>query len=67
VRRVGESCNAAGRRVVCLDGDGVAWALPIEFTDLVESSEEVVISAGRAVLLVDDLLALAALIARSGP
>jgi hypothetical protein len=50
-----------------LDGDGVAWALPIEFTDLVESSEEVVISAGRAVLLVDDLLALAALIARSGP
>jgi len=64
LRRVGESHNVAGRRVVCVDGEGVAWAVPIEFTDLVEPSEELLASAGRAVLFVDDLMALAALVAQ---
>jgi hypothetical protein len=50
--------------VLCLDDDGAAWAVPIEWTDLVEPGLEWEIAAGRAYVLVDDLLALAELIAR---
>jgi hypothetical protein len=64
LRRVGESANVAGRRVVCADENGVVWAVPIEWTDLAERSAEYEHSAGRAYFLVGDLLALAGLVAR---
>lgn len=63
---MGESSNILGRRVIVVDASGVSHAVPIEFTDLVEPSEELRVAAGRAVLLVDDLLKLAALVARVG-
>lgn len=65
LRRVAENANVAGRRVVCLDSSGAAWAVPIEWTDLAERTLEWEINAGRAHVLVDDLLALAALIMRA--
>lgn len=67
LRRVGETANVAGRRVLCLGGDGLTWAVPVEWTDLVEPSVEREIGAGRAHVLLDDLLALAELIARITP
>jgi uncharacterized protein DUF5372 len=64
LRRIGESANGVGRRVVCAGPDGVAWAVPIEWTDLAEHSAEFEHSDGRAYFLVGDLLALAGLVAR---
>lgn len=49
---------------MCVDEEGTAWAVPIVWTDLNTLSLEQVISAGRAVALVDDLMDLAALVAR---
>ena len=63
LRRVGENANVAGRRVICLDDQGAAWAVPVEWTDLVQPGFEWEISAGRAHVLIDDLLAVAALVA----
>ena len=61
---MGESANVAGRRVLCVDEAGAAWAVPVEWTDLSKPTVEMEINAGRAYVLVDDLLALAELITR---
>ena len=65
LRRVGERANMFGRRVLCRADDGTVWALPIEWTDLVEPAVEHEIAAGRAYVLVENLLALAELVSRS--
>ena len=62
--RIGACANVAGRRVLCLDENKVVWTVAIEWTDLVEPTPEQEINAGRAYVLVDELLALATLIAR---
>lgn len=64
LRRVGERANLFGQRVLCLADDGTVWALPIEWTDLVEATAEHEISAGRAYFLVENLLGLAELVAQ---
>lgn len=65
LRRVGERANMFGRRVLCLADDGTVWALPIEWTDLVEPAVEQEIAAGRAYVLIENLLALAELVSWS--
>lgn len=65
LRRVGESANVAGRRVLCVDETGTTWAVPFEWTALSVPSAEVEVNAGRAYVLLDDLLALAELIRRA--
>jgi hypothetical protein len=52
--------NMVGTRVLCQDEEKVVWSVPIEWTDRVEPGLEAVINAGRAPVLVDDLLALSA-------
>jgi len=64
LRRVGESANWAGRRVVCADDGGAVYAVPIEWTDVAVPGAEYAHSAGRAYFLVADLVALAGLVAR---
>lgn len=61
LRRVGERRNMAGRRVLVLDDADTPWAVPVEWTDVTTQDPENEMSAGRAVFLVENLVALAAL------
>jgi hypothetical protein len=51
-------------RVFFLDEDGTQWSLPVAWTDAAEPDVFVAVAAGRSALRVDDLVALADLIAR---
>ena len=53
----------SGRRVLCLDRKDAVWAVPVEWTDLVVPDAEYEIGACRSYFLIDDLLALAELLA----
>jgi hypothetical protein len=53
-------------RVFFLDEDGTQWSLPVAWTDAAEPDVFVAVAAGRSALRVDDLVALADLIARGG-
>ena len=55
---LGDRTNTSGTRVLCQDEDEVVWAVPIEWTDRIEVALETVLNAGRAPVLVDDLLSL---------
>ena len=64
LRYLGEQRNRAGLRILGRDGEGVVWAMPVEWTDREPVDPELVLSAGRdAVVLVRDLLGLAEVIA----
>ena len=64
LRRVGVHANLFGQRVLCHADDGAVWAIPIEWTDLVEPAVEHEVAAGQAYVLVENLLGLAELVAR---
>ena len=53
-------------RVFFLDENGTQWSLPVAWTDAAEPDVFVAVAAGRSALRVDDLVALADLIAGSG-
>ena len=61
---LGNRTNMYGTRVLCQDKDEAVWSVPIEWTDRAEPELETVLNAGRAPVLVDDLLHLSQVLLR---
>jgi len=59
LRCVGKRSNLQGDRLLLQTDDGAIWPLPPQWTDLVSIDPEVVVSNGRALLLVSNLMDLA--------
>ena len=59
---LGDRTNMFGTRVLCQDEAEVVWSVPIEWTDRVERGLESELNAGRAPVLVGDLLSLSQMI-----
>lgn len=61
---IGERWNRFGKRLLLRVDDDVVCSVPPQWTDLVAPTAEVALGRGRALFLVDDLLALAGLVTR---
>jgi hypothetical protein len=61
---VGERYNRYGMTLLLQSHDGVIYAVPPQWTDMVSSDPEIVIGEGRALFRVVDLLELALLMDR---
>jgi hypothetical protein len=61
---VGKRSNAQGKRLLLQTDDGATWPVPLQWTDLVSLDPEVVVSNGRSLLLVSNLMELASLVER---
>lgn len=59
---VGERANSQGKRLLLQTDDGATWSVPPQWTDVVSLDQELVVSNGRALLLVSNLLELASLV-----
>ncbi|WP_209893596.1 DUF5372 family protein [Rhizobium leguminosarum] len=59
---VGKRSNLQGDRLLLQTSDGAIWPLPPQWTDLVSIDPEVVVSNGRALLLVSNLMELASMV-----
>lgn len=62
LRCVGKRSNLQGDRLLLQTDDGAIWPLPPQWTDLVSIDPEVVVSNGRALLLVSNLMDLASMV-----
>jgi hypothetical protein len=61
---VGKRGNVHGKHLLLQTDDGGVWSVPPQWTDLVSPDPEVVVSNGRALLLIPNLMDLASLIDR---
>ncbi|WP_072377370.1 DUF5372 family protein [Rhizobium tibeticum] len=61
---VGKRYNRHGERLLLQTEDATVWSVPPQWTDLVSPDPEVVMSNGRSLLRVADLMELAALVER---
>ncbi|MDR9777613.1 DUF5372 family protein, partial [Rhizobium hidalgonense] len=61
---VGKRYNRHGERLLLQTEDATVWSVPPQWTDLVSLDPEVVMSKGRSLLRVVDLIELAALVER---
>jgi len=59
---VGERYNRCGTHILLEVGDDIICSVPRQWTDLVAPDPEVVIGAGRAVLRLEDVEALAQIV-----
>ncbi|MBZ5762398.1 Y4bD/Y4pK family protein [Rhizobium sp. VS19-DR104.2] len=62
LRCVGKRSNLQGDRLLLQTDDGAIWPRPPQWTDLVSIDPEVVVSNGRALLLVSNLMDLASMV-----
>jgi Family of unknown function (DUF5372) len=61
---VGKRYNRHGERLLLQTGDATVWSVPPQWTDLVNPDPEVIMSNGRSLLRVADLMELATLVER---
>lgn len=63
---MGERYNRYGKRLLLRVDDSTVCSVPPQWTDLVASDPEIVMSEGRGLMRVADFMALSRLVARLG-